>query len=212
MLQWSGCARQGQTCISPGQGTGEEAAPALSHVSRLMVVACQGHVTGFLLVLLQCRMGYNENKTRSFISPIPQPFLQHAVLPSVWTALRLKHISSARNSATTLREALLGSAPTHLFWLVPEPLSWARGAEGKTQPCKEPPGSPFRPSNNTHAPTGFIKSNWGHLLPPLAGLGTGLISWRNPGVNICLLQALKGSSELGSQVIQERGCRLEKSN
>lgn len=80
MLRWLGCAKQGQTCISPGQGTGEAAASALSHVSQLMVVACQGQVASFPLMLLQCRMGYNKIKTCSFISPILQPFLQHAGL------------------------------------------------------------------------------------------------------------------------------------
>lgn len=147
----------------------------------------------------------------SFLPPRSPSFgTQPYTWPSVWTALDLTRVSSACSSAITPRAPLLASAPTQVFWWVLELLSWARGAERKTQPCREPPGSPFRPSNNLHAPPSFITSNWGHLLPPLVGLGTGLISWRKQGVNICLLLALKGSSELGSYVIQEKGCRLEK--
>lgn len=33
---------------------------ALPFTPQLMVVACEGHVTGFLLALLQCRMGYKQ--------------------------------------------------------------------------------------------------------------------------------------------------------
>lgn len=75
-----GCTRQGRTYISPGQGTGEEAAPALGHVSCLMVAAPWGHVAGLLLALLQCGMIYNENKTHSFISPILQTCGWHSAL------------------------------------------------------------------------------------------------------------------------------------
>lgn len=95
-----------------------------------------------------------------------------------------------------------GGSPSAATWLVSEPLSWTRGAEGKTQPCKEMLGSSFKPSNNSQAPSDFIKTNQGHLLPPLAGLETGLISQRKQGVNICLLQAPKTKSQVGFQVIQ----------
>lgn len=144
-------------------------------------------------------MGCNEKKTHGFISPTLQPFLQHTALllalgldrsrvEAHLLCLQLSH--RAEGSAAGLGPNVSGLAGTRA-------LSWARDSEGKTQPYKEPPGSPFRPSNNPHTPTGFIKSNWGHLLPPPVGLGTGVISWRKQGVNICLLQALKGSSELG---------------
>jgi len=191
MLRWLGWARQGQTRTSPGQGTGEEAAPDLGHVSQLMVVARQGHVASFPLALLQCGTGYNENKTCSFVSPILQPFLQHTALHP---ALKLD-LSWVK---AHLLCPLWNSAPKPLFWLAPELLSWARGAQGKAQCCKEQPWSPFRPPGNPRAPTGSIKSNWGHFLPPLVGLGTGLIRWRKQGVNIGLLQAQKESSELSS--------------
>lgn len=52
----------------------------LGHVSWPTVVARQGHVAVFPLALLQCGMGYDKNKTCSFISPIPQPFLWHTAL------------------------------------------------------------------------------------------------------------------------------------
>lgn len=90
-----------------------------------------------------------------------------------------------------------GGSPSPTIWLVPEPLSWTREADEKTQPCKETLGSSFEPSNNPEAPTNFIKSKQGHLLSPLAQLGTGVISWRKQGVNVCLLQTPKASSELG---------------
>lgn len=62
------------------QGTGEEAAPALGCLSHLMVVAHERCVTGFLLDLLQCGRGCNENKTCSFISSILQPLRQRPAL------------------------------------------------------------------------------------------------------------------------------------
>lgn len=147
MLQWLGCARQGQTRISPGQGTREYAAPALSCVSWLMVAPCHGYATGFLLVLLQHRMSSNKNHMQFHFS-YPAAFsfsMQPCTQLLVWTALMSKRTSSASSSATMQRAVLLGSVPTRLFWLVLEPLSWARGAERKTQPCKESPGSLFRP-------------------------------------------------------------------